>query len=513
MPWDSLGPQVKYRWKETSFREERDIILACGQVLAREIGFSKAPDVTPLLLGQIVGAPWSALSENKQMEQWRDQIANVKPGGRTGMLPKAMAGLTLWRKFSPGLFSGPFLGCGLAGPGLIATLGAGYLMEEMENDFFLLSEFLRCFNPYPSRWLAMAEEIDGLCEGPEALLLTWERPDSFGPCFDAHYGLTYIGMECLGIPPMDLTGVLNLRMGAQTPKAPQKAQEEPTRRILNLEEYNYTLSDATLPEGARLELAFVAKILQKDPKATPIMLFHGPPGTGKTHAAKCLAGHLGRPLGVATLDMLLNKYIGDSEKAFRQAFEEAGQNGAILLIDEADALLMHRGTMNQSWQLSQINTLLKLLEKPPAPVVLATNFLKVLDTAVHRRIEHLIEFPVPGFEERRVMWEKKLGDLAKGNDLDFDALAAIPLTGGLIRNAVFQARRRKTVYGDEFRVNTATLLALAEKELPKMEREVVKEEVRHKVVGFGSPPPRSRVTRNRDQRRDPKGNPRTSLVA
>jgi len=196
------------------------------------------------------------------------------------------------------------------------------------------------------------------------------------------------------------------------------------------------------------------------------MLFHRAPGTGKTLAAKCLAGELKRPLGTAALDALHSKWHGESEKALRMAFNEAAEKKAIRLLDEADALLYDRGASIQSYQLAEINLLLKLLEAPKTPVVLCTNFLRVLDSAVHRRIHHLIEFPVPGFEERRAIWASRLYERHWREGIDVDALAALPLTGGLITNAIRQAVRGEAVYAKEFPIETRNLPRLAEKELP-----------------------------------------------
>jgi SpoVK/Ycf46/Vps4 family AAA+-type ATPase len=270
---------------------------------------------------------------------------------------------------------------------------------------------------------------------------------------------------------------------SRRPKPPSAAPEETAEPsgLLLLENPGLKLSDLVVSEETRLELGFLVQMLRAWPGEAPVMLFHGPPGTGKTHAARCLAGELDRPLGSASLDRLQTKWHGDTEKAFRRAFEEAAKAGAILLLDEVDALLCDRGTMVASWQISQVNTLLKLLEAPPVPVVLCTNFLRVLDAAVHRRIQHLVEFPVPDRNQRLVLWQKELhrNGLNRLLFLDLQAAAGLPLTGGLIRNAALQFARRIAVYGDDYPADTESLLALARKELPKIDCEV-----REKRIGF-----------------------------
>src|SRR5260370_14846452 len=81
-------------------------------------------------------------------------------------------------------------------------------------------------------------------------------------------------------------------------------------------------------------------------------LFAGPPGTGtgtgKTMAAEVLARDLNLGLYRIDLSSLVSKYIGETEKNLRGVFEAAGQGGAILLFDEADALFGQRSEIEDS---------------------------------------------------------------------------------------------------------------------------------------------------------------------
>ncbi|HND32328.1 MAG TPA: ATP-binding protein, partial [Myxococcota bacterium] len=77
-------------------------------------------------------------------------------------------------------------------------------------------------------------------------------------------------------------------------------------------------------------------------------LFAGPPGTGKTFAAGCLASTLGLNLYRVDLSQVVSKYIGETEKALAQVFAEAESGHGILLFDEADALFGKRSEVKDA---------------------------------------------------------------------------------------------------------------------------------------------------------------------
>jgi SpoVK/Ycf46/Vps4 family AAA+-type ATPase len=224
-------------------------------------------------------------------------------------------------------------------------------------------------------------------------------------------------------------------------------------------------------------------LCRRRPASSPTLLFHGAPGTGKTHAAAAFAGALGRNLATASLAQIHNKYVGETEKHLEQLFQEAARAKAVLLLDEADALLHSREHAQRSYEVSWVNVLLKLLEKPASPVILCTNFVDKLDSAVHRRIHYVLAFPVPGAEERRGIWARELRLAGLCEEVDLDQLAGISLSGGLIANAVRQAKVRKALLRRSFKLTTSVLEGLAYAELPKMEGARVQAP---RIAGFGA---------------------------
>jgi AAA+ superfamily predicted ATPase len=172
------------------------------------------------------------------------------------------------------------------------------------------------------------------------------------------------------------------------------------------------------------------------------MLFHGPPGTGKTWTATCIAKAIGKKLTVVESAALESSEPGGFERTLKTLFTEAKKKRSILFIDECDSLVQSRMGMGQILS-AQTNCLLTEIEKFEGILILATNRVDDLDAAVERRISLIEEFKMPTAEERKAIWGKlvpKKMPLTK--DVDFGLLAEkYELSGGLIKNVVLNAAR------------------------------------------------------------------------
>lgn len=127
---------------------------------------------------------------------------------------------------------------------------------------------------------------------------------------------------------------------------------------------------------------------------TPVdfsLLLSGPPGTGKTALAVDVARRLDRPLMVKRASDLLSMWVGGTEENISKAFAEAREQGAVLLFDEADSLLLDRSDAKHSWEVTQVNELLTWMDNHPLPFIAATNFARRLDPAVFRRFLFKLE--------------------------------------------------------------------------------------------------------------------------
>jgi SpoVK/Ycf46/Vps4 family AAA+-type ATPase len=141
----------------------------------------------------------------------------------------------------------------------------------------------------------------------------------------------------------------------------------------------------------------------------------GPPGTGKTMAAQVIAAELKLDLYRVDIAVCLSKYIGETVKNLRQVFTAAARMNAVFLFDEADALFAKRTEVKDAHDRhanTDTNYLLQLLEDFDGIALLASNRKHNVDPAFMRRIRFILDFPRPGTEERRVIWQRLLDELA-----------------------------------------------------------------------------------------------------
>lgn len=186
-------------------------------------------------------------------------------------------------------------------------------------------------------------------------------------------------------------------------------------------------------------------------------LFIGASGTGKTLAAQWLADRLARPLVKVDLAAVVSKYIGETEKNLSQLLSRAEHLDAVLLFDEADSLFGARTDVKQAndrYANMQTNYLLQRLETFHGVAVLTSNSKARFDDAFLRRLDTVIEFPLPDVAERRALWSLHLGESPQLDPAVLNTVAAlVDLPGGHIRNAVLTAallarERRQGARGD-----------------------------------------------------------------
>lgn len=183
-----------------------------------------------------------------------------------------------------------------------------------------------------------------------------------------------------------------------------------------------------------------------------VALFKGPSGTGKTMAAAILGARLGLPVFRVDLAAMVSKYIGETEKNLERLFRAAEGSDALLFFDEADSLFGQRSEVSDAhdrYANLETSYLLQRLESFDGLSILATNLAQNLDAAFLRRFDHVIEFPMPGPDLRRALWERGLRSAAPiAADLDLGALAErFEMTGAEIRNCWLDAAHRAAARG------------------------------------------------------------------
>jgi transitional endoplasmic reticulum ATPase len=191
------------------------------------------------------------------------------------------------------------------------------------------------------------------------------------------------------------------------------------------------LDDAksTLREAVEWPLTYhtLFETTQTDPPSG--VLLYGPPGTGKTLLARALAGESEVNFIHVAGPELVDKYVGESEKAIREVFERARQTSpTIVFFDEIDALASRRGDSHEVTErvVSQLLTELDgLTDNPNLMVLAATNRGDALDPALLRpgRLESHVEIPLPDEEARRAIIDVHSEGKPYGDDVDLASLA------------------------------------------------------------------------------------------
>lgn len=209
------------------------------------------------------------------------------------------------------------------------------------------------------------------------------------------------------------------------------------------------------------------------------VLFSGPPGTGKTMAAEVIANALQMDLYRIDLAGVVSKYIGETEKNLSRIFREAEYSDAILFFDEADALFGKRSEVKDAhdrYANIEINYLLQQIENFEGVVVLATNMRQHLDEAFLRRMQIVVEFPVPSGEDRLRIWQQCFPPEAPMSpDVDFSFLARqFELAGGHITNIALWAALLASEEGSSIAMRHC--VRATRRELEKIGRRCMSEE-------------------------------------
>jgi AAA+ superfamily predicted ATPase len=149
--------------------------------------------------------------------------------------------------------------------------------------------------------------------------------------------------------------------------------------------------DPELTKASQDLLALADRLVGGQARAFSLCL-SGPPGTGKSSFARYLAGRLGLEILQKRASDILGPYVGQTERAIADAFEEAREAGAFLVFDEADSLLLDRRDAQRSWEISQVNEMLTWMEEHALPVAFTTNLMERLDAASLRRFTFHVRF-------------------------------------------------------------------------------------------------------------------------
>lgn len=165
--------------------------------------------------------------------------------------------------------------------------------------------------------------------------------------------------------------------------------------------------------GFLYEREKISHLLEKGIKPSTSILLVGKPGTGKTMLAKYIAGVLKKDLVVLDLASSMSSLLGKTGQNLKKVLEYAKQNSSVLLLDEFDAIAKRRDDSTDLGEIKRVvNVLLMELENwPTSSVLIATsNHPELLDRAIWRRFDHVIEIELPEEKERATILINELSE-------------------------------------------------------------------------------------------------------
>lgn len=178
------------------------------------------------------------------------------------------------------------------------------------------------------------------------------------------------------------------------------------------------------------------------------MLIHGPTGSGKTTLCGTLASRVGRVGVVAECHNMLESFLGKTGERLAEVFRAAEKAGALLVVEELDALAADRGGGGAGDLAAHENiritvALMRMMEKARFPIVATTNRIGSIDSALLRRFEYKLEVPAMPAEIRRQIISSILGHVPPELE-SLELNEALPKARRMVRSMFIAEAKQKS---------------------------------------------------------------------
>ena len=157
------------------------------------------------------------------------------------------------------------------------------------------------------------------------------------------------------------------------------------------------------------------------------ILIEGNPGTGKTLTASIIASELSLPLYTVQMDKLVTKFMGETSAKLRQVFDSIESNVGVYLFDEFDAIGADRSLDNEVGEMRRIlNSFLQFIEQDGSEsiIIAATNNQRLLDQALFRRFDDVLNYMLPTHIEIKRLLEYKIKSYDENFTIPKDVIKA-----------------------------------------------------------------------------------------